>query len=522
MLDFVAVGVAALCLLAPAAWNGAPFPNSDTLSYLRVGDAAAHAMLDKLGFADAGAWLPRAPDVEPDGSADASATSASDEAIRMGTTYLGARSIYYGLPAYLLMVLGGFWAVAVAQAVLAAVTLRVVLSAMVPYIAPGATVALAALLTLTTPLGFLVSNIMPDVFLGLAAVSAAVLMAWFDRLGRSGVVFLCLMLAAGVLVHSTHAPILAAGVLAGAVVGSLRGLAFWRRGTVMSLVVIVAGLAAVLGAKKAEEIALGQPLRNPPFLMARVVADGPGRAWLDAACQERDLALCAFRDRPLDDSQAILWGTDPASAVFWPADYATRVRVIDEEREVVLGTLLSDPLGVASATATNVLRLTGRTALAAELDWNMPPEIWRDFDDYAPGTADAYAASAAYRDAIPFALVDGWFAAVGIAALGAALALLVYSARSASGIGAAAMIAGSVIIAVVAANIVLCGAASGPFDRYGARGLWLVPLVALAFLYGLRRTVGTATRGATPAPTERAVPPGAGSPQFGSKLEELT
>ena len=54
----IGILLGALLLLAPAIWNGAPFPNSDTVSYLRLGQSAAQAVARKLGAAAPAALAP--------------------------------------------------------------------------------------------------------------------------------------------------------------------------------------------------------------------------------------------------------------------------------------------------------------------------------------------------------------------------------------------------------------------------------------------------------------------------------
>src|SRR5262249_35145677 len=114
-------------------------------------------------------------------------------------------------------------------------------------------------------------------------------------------------------------------------------------------------VAGIMAFGLAVQAFYGVKIDNPPFLMARVLADGAGRAYLDASCAEKGWAICAYRQRPLNDVNQILWDVQPDTGVFFAAGYEARRRMNAEEPAFVLGSTLNDPLGQAAASARNAL-----------------------------------------------------------------------------------------------------------------------------------------------------------------------
>ena len=62
----------------------------------------------------------------------------------------------------------------------------------------------------------------------------------------------------------------------------------------------------------------GMPLHRPPFLMARVLADGPGREYLHKVCKGPDnpYVICRAINAPLTRSDDILWEESPLIGAF--------------------------------------------------------------------------------------------------------------------------------------------------------------------------------------------------------------
>jgi hypothetical protein len=238
-------------------------------------------------------------------------------------------------------------------------------------------------------------------------------------------------------------------------------------------------VAAIMTFGLAVQAFYGVKIDNPPFLMARVLEDGPGRAYLAASCKEKGWAICAYRDRPLTDANRILWDPDPATGVFFPADYETRRRMNAEEKAFVLGSTLQSPGAQTAAALRNGLAQLALVRPTPELAATR--QIWREslLREVLPNAP--YLAARAYRGTFPLAFFD----ATSLIALAAALAFLAWrltraDMRRREGEAERLFLCLALaLLATVAANALVCGAASGPSPRYQTRLIWLIPLLAL-------------------------------------------
>lgn len=465
--------------MLPALVNGLPFPSADTASYLRVGAGAA-SVLERLLFpAAAGKPLSAGRPLTP-------------EDARLGATYLAVRSPWYSFAAWLLSRMGGLWSIAVVQAAIAAGLVAVAMRSIAPAagIVPHAAVAVA--MGIGSTLGIYVGTTMPDVFVGFGVLAAGLVLVWGDRLRPLERASLSLLVTAAAAAHPTHAPVISVAVITLALASWLApGLrAPSRKAFVTVVAATVAGGAAILLAQQVGSRVLGERLRYPPLLMARLVADGPGRTFLEQACPSRPLALCAYRDRPLENAQTILWDPDPARGVFSPADPATRLRLIEEERELILGALRTDPWGVLRTALGNTIGLLFSLRLEGEVEHVMPARALAALGELLPGTVAAWQRTAVVRGSWPFALLDLWLA--GTAAL-AFLFLLWWVSVGGRRLGSEAELGRHralfvFCIAGLVTNAAICGIVSGPLPRYNMRLLWLVPACALFFALTLTST----------------------------------
>ena len=500
----VHIALAAALLLAPTAVNGRPGDFYDTLDYIHEGEAA----WGMLGVPPGGLDL-----TPPTFQARTQRRAARD--IR------AARSAAYGGFLYAGFRLGGLWLVCAVQAMAASAVVYAFVRAAMGGRNRPAFWATAVALTLFSALPFFCGFAMPDVFSGLAAVSLTTLAVYPDALPRAArralfataTLALC-MHTSNVLIALALAAVAAAvgGWLARRPYGAVRSAAWTLSATAVSIALFVV-YGAVVRART------GERLGSPPFLSARVLVDGPGRAYLAAACGEgRPWALCAYRDRRLDSLEDVLWSRNRRRGVYGLAPAAVRARLSAEDHAFALAAVLHDPLGQTRASAVNI----ARTLVDVRLDEPLAgPDFFAEdgFWSYTalpslmPG-ADACASAEDYRCA-PRLDADLLYAVHGAAMVAALLFLLwrltqadVRAALARPGREATAegrLVAAALLLtAVVALNAGVCGAISGPYARYQARLAWVLPLVAVAA--ALRLGVGPASRPARPRGGQAGAP----------------
>ncbi len=426
--------------------------------------------------------------------------------MRLRHTEMGARSPWFGLVFYLSTEVGGLWAYAVLQAAAASWAVRALWRAA---FGGGGIEHLAVMvcLALGTTLPFFAGFAMPDLWAGLGLTSLASLVFLRGGIGRASQAGLFVLALAAMTFHQSNA--LAAAPAAAAAVLAARALwgVPWRRmapGLCLFLAALVGAASLQGGYLLAVRLTTGDTLRSPPFLAARILADGPGRTYLRRSCaQGAAWALCRFKDLPLDDSQEILWSGDAKDGVFGRSNAEARARIDREQIPFVLAAIRADPLGSAAAA----LRDAGRTLINIRLE-----DPLRDPHYYLtdPDWKDSYIADLVHdigpcgrdeRGCRPWfdqGALEVWHDAICLAAL-AWLAWAAGHRRSRRlafdpRLGPAILF----LLAAVLFNAAATGILSGPFARYQARIAWLPPLAALlaarAMLAG-REGMGASTRG---------------------------
>ena len=408
----------------------------------------------------------------------------------------GARSPYYGIFLYSLAHRGTLWLLSAVQALCCAWVLRLLWRSMAPAAPEWTYYALMAALSAGTSLPWVASFAVPDVFAGVLAVAACLLAFYRGHLRRWELVGVWLLVLASAVFHSSHILLLlsliAVGVGLGVLMKAPRTSLLRFSGLAAAAIVLAIGLSALYGA--AIKWKTGDEFRRPPFLVARVLADGPGRAYLRSSCAKGvRWAICRFRNLPLDDSDHILWSAKPELGVFNRSNYETRVLMEKQEFAFVLGTIAYDPWGQFRASMTDWgLQLTrfwvddplrrpmvflkhdywGRTNLVGLLRGVGPcgrvgelcqPRV--KIDELAAVDDKVVIASLAL---LLLALAQP-------RALGAVLKRRFGWKDPASRATAAALFLGAAIIL----NAAVCGIFSGPFARYQARVVWLLPAAAL-------------------------------------------
>ena len=145
------------------------------------------------------------------------------------------------------------------------------------------------------------------------------------------------------------------------------------------------------------------PPVRPPFLMARLIADGPGYDYLVANCPDVGLEICTFLPRLPVGSDAFLWSKDPALGVYGAAAPDIRRQLGEEQLSFVLGVLAFDPIGQLKASR-GFLEQIGRFGLN---EFAYTPAIRSAAAENLSGNdRDVFLHSAFYEQTFPLRSVD--------------------------------------------------------------------------------------------------------------------
>ena len=488
--------VGAFILLIPAILNGYPFVFYDTAHYVQVGRSILtmfDIQLPLVAIEQAGE--------QSFSTAVGSSSPSADDGFNMSLTYIGGRSPYYSLALTTLAGLTGMWGVALGQSLIGSWLLYLTWRTLGPKSQGphnGPFYLLIVSLTVLSSLPYFVSFSMPDVFAAYAILS--VFLTCFARPGRTATYVLAFLTAFSALAHASIMPLV---IITGAM------CAVWLRGSgqrwsavgrilLPTILASCATVTAIILFAAACRLLLGDVPRSPPYLLARVLADGPGRTFLADACRDDRFAICAYKDRPLDDHNEILWSTDPQKGVFFFADYPTRIRMSDEQIRFVVGAIAADPVTALSSAAKGSLGQLFTLGIGPEL--GATKASWDTMVSAdLPRLAAEVEGSRSYRGLMPFGAIDFL---ITISFTGAAFVIwfwLPFAARRSAGRSKLRDLSHAALglAALIVINAMICGTLSGITNRYQARIHWLVPALALISLMSARnpqRPKGSAIR----------------------------
>ncbi|HEY2658482.1 MAG TPA: hypothetical protein VGI79_02090 [Caulobacteraceae bacterium] len=474
-----AVLVAALALCWTVLVNGQPFLHPDSLGYVRGPDVA---IMKLLGSRFASPWATLDP-----GAAVAAHEARSAPATSHGyddKEVLGGRSIYYGVLADLGARTGGFWLTVLVQALAVALLVEIVLRGL-GVLSLRAYAGVMALLSLASPAAFFVGFVMPDIWAGVAVGALAGLFALAGRLRRLDVAALAAMTAFGALAHTSVSPVLALMMLGGA--------ALWlfqprQIKPALGLIVGVSALAiAAAGAFAFSAMVrhtVGATPVTPPFLSARVVADGTGARFAQSSCGGQSFVVCRYAGRLPMDVDHFLWGVTDRDGLFQTVAAPERRALGEEQFRFALAVVRAYPLQQAMASFRNASAQMGDTDLS---DFIYKPSLKASFGATLPAkTLAVMQGTRAYGQAWPvdrlWAFQTGVMGALVL--LMGLVALRIEPARvgEPADLNAAASQFLFLVVLGVLANGAVCGALSSINGRYEARVIWCVPLAALAWM----------------------------------------
>ena len=416
--------------------------------------------------------------------------------MQLRRTEMAARSPWFGMLLYAATGWGNLWWLAGLQALALSFAVHTLWRSLLPRGRNQDWIALMGCLAVASTLPFFAGFAMPDVWAGAGLIAVSSLLFLRDRISLPGQVGLFTLLVASFAFHQSNGMValLAAGIIS--LIGTL-ALKIPFKKLMPGLSALLTGIliSLLLNAGYVGEVrkATGETMRSPPFLVARVLADGPGRRYLRSSCASgTDWALCRFRKLPLSDSQDILWSGDPAKGVFGRATTAERIRIDDQQLRFVALAVLSDPIGETAAALANFT--TALTNVHLDDPLRDPHYYLTD-----PDWSDTYIADMVHKlgpcgpneSTCKPRWAEGesrtWHGASFVISL-IILACMALPLRQKYQLARKDrdnlnmwMITATMILALII-NAAVTGVLSGPFPRYQARISWLVPLMAGLFI----------------------------------------
>lgn len=484
----------------PAWFNGQPFFFADTTAYLK-GAASAAELVVKTDTSQR--WLhidarPAAPDAGA-AAAGAAAPAHLSSAPGKGGVIAG-RSIYYGAFLFGVACLLGLQGVALLQALLATLLIASVLRARFA-LGYRAIALLLLALAAASPLPYFASMLMPDIFAGLGIAGAIALTA-LPAAPRAARALWALLVLAAVLFHSANILILLATIATLVTLALLlrRAAALPWRAVGLVCALVATGVAGEAAFSYGVRQATGEAPIRPPFITARLLADGPGNDYVKHHCPGAGFEVCNYaRDFTRASSDDFLWSTVPAVGVFTLADSAARARLGQQDAAFAKAVLARYPLAVLANSAKNIGAQIGYVGLE---EYIYPPDLVREFSQKIPARELAtLARTRAARQRFDVSYSEAVIRATSAAALLACLAAAVATFRRRR-YGEFTLLA--IFMLALLINAGVCGALSTPHDRYQARLVWILQLMGMLVVAARMKWIALAAPPAVAAYVRRA------------------
>jgi hypothetical protein len=396
------------------------------------------------------------------------------------------------------------WPVVALNALLAAYLVWLVVRSILPKRTAMGYFVLLVPLSLFTSLSWFVSLIMPDILGPVLYLSIYLLVFADDTLSRNERLALVLIAWWAIASHATHL-ILASGMCVLLVPVLVLQRQPGRRwlGAISRVAMII--LLAAAAQMALHMYLYGSPSlngRRPPFLMARVIVDGPGRWYLQQHCGEVKLTICDYVHEIRDGigTDDFLW---ERHGIWEGASPATKEQLRAEETAFVLGAVRTYPREELAIAAGNFWEQLTSFALWG---YGPDPSILEAFDRALPGARLRYLQTQQARGALPSefsSTAQNWMVAT---ALGLIVTISVYRRLHLSQRLAGLTV---IIVSITVANAFVTGVFSNVEDRYQSRVIWLLPLLAGLFvLEGLayHTTAALPSRSLPPGPSAEALP----------------
>jgi hypothetical protein len=388
-------------------------------------------------------------------------------------TLVPSRSTTYGL----FLAAGwplDFWPIVILQAAAGVWLIGVMLKVYRLTVHPAGLLAIILALSATTALPWLASELLTDIFAGLAVLAFHALVWHGDKIRPRERIALIVFIAFAVSTHSaTYAVLLA--LTAAALVFSL-----FNRKLVPGVAVTHAVGAMALGATMllAGNYIVAKRLAWTPggygIAFGRMLQDGIVARYLDDHCPDPRLKLCPYRNELPSDADDFLWG----DSAF---DRLGRFEGLGEEmRTIVLESLRDYPALQLKAA----LIATARQLVAVSTGEGVLTTIWHTcgmMERYTPSVMPAIRAARQQRGEIGFAAINAVHEPAAWVSMALLPLLIILGFRSAD-FADLGRLATTVMLALLA-NAAFCGVISNPHDRYGSRMVWIATLAAALSLW---------------------------------------
>ncbi|OJY42291.1 MAG: hypothetical protein BGP08_15175 [Rhizobiales bacterium 64-17] len=344
---------------------------------------------------------------------------------------------------------------------------------------PLTRLAIFIMLALATTLPWIASVLLTDIFIGLAVLGLYLMIfraGDLDRIERTALIVIIALAAA---THSASLLlVIALGTLAAA--GAWLWPALVPRAALKPVTsAIVLGFVILLAGNFVVTKRLAWTPGGYGIVFGRLLEDGVVNRYLDDHCGQRQFKLCAVRNTLPRNADVFLWGDETFN----------RLGRFDglgaEMRTIVLESLADYPL----ENIWLAIRAAARQMVSVRTGEGVLDSIWHTYgmiEDHTPWNVPAMRAARQQHSLLHFDGINRLHVPVALFSMLMLLAPLLLALRRRR-TDSITPLAASVTLAILV-NAAILGPLSNPHDRYGARIVWLAPLVVALWLTQRRET----------------------------------
>lgn len=463
--------------------NGKPLFYFDTVGYVAQG----HSGLKHLGIRGA------SPLAAPGITTEAGDVREPDTTeIEANHTIDGSRSMVYALLSGALARLGameGLIFLNVAAVLLAVwLPLRIAIRRWGLHIPVAKAVALPVIAASFGSLPFFVCYLMPDTFAPVLLLVIATITVFVRQMRPWEMVIAVALGALAIVSHLSHLAIATLMIPAAALIAVILTRRQWWLPPALVAVIVGIGYAEQSVLRTAAKSVASSEVVIKPYITARIIQDGPGLTYLDAHCPDDTIPTCKLHE-------ALQWSDDPyritaSHIVFETSERLGSFRlmtprdqraVADDQIAFFFDVLADQPIATVMAFLKNTFNQAGRVAV----DLTIPTDKIVVQNSFVHGLLfGSFEHGRITRDVSwlnPVTRAQEIFYLLSLAVI---LALILLPRRVPGEVKALAIM----VLLGILANALVCGGISQPSTRYGARVIWLLPLMATIMVIFARRT----------------------------------
>lgn len=473
------IAAAVLACLSVYLINGRPLFYFDTVGYISQG----HTGLRQLGIPGESPLAVRMARIKAEKAASGIVEAAPDTTeIEADGTVDGSRSTVYALTMAILArikALEGLMLLNIA-AVLVAVWLpmRAARRRWGLPVPMAEAVALPVIVACLGSLPFFVAYLMPDTFAPVLLLVIATLTV-FGRGMRLWEVILAILIGIFAIVsHLSHLAIGLVMIPATALVSVILSRRRWWLPVAYVALIVGAGFTEQSLLRSAARAVSHAEVVIKPYITARMIEDGPGLEYLDKYCPDDHIPTCKLHEalQWSDDpwritATHIVFETSPRLGSFRLMTPENQKAVADDQVHFFFAVLRDQPFGVFRALLRNVFLQAGWVSVDMTIPSDRIVEQNADVTGLAFSTFDHGRIT---RDIAWLGPVTLWHQILYAASLAVVLTLVLLPRRVPGEVKALAIM----VLLGILANALVCGGISQPATRYGARVIWLLPMMA--------------------------------------------